>query len=178
MTTPFKTAPPDVSLPRLRRARGLRRAFFVVICLLLGAAALGYAGPHTRTARASANGWDLTIRYDTVTRPGLAATFERTIAHAGGFGGRPVVVALPSKYLSIFDVNGIDPDPVATVTDAESVTSTYASPPSGDTMVVSVDARVQPGVQLRRAKGAISLLDGGPAGRALVSAAVSTFVLP
>ena len=154
-----------------------RRAFFVLICLLLLAAALGRVGVHTKTASASGGGYELTVTYDDITRSGLAANLSIEIRRTGGGGfGDTIDVAMSGSYGDNFDLNGIDPEPQSVFTTADRVVQQFQTPPRGDTMTITIDQRVQPGVQLKRAKAEVAVLDEN--GNDLVSVRFSTFVMP
>lgn len=169
------TAPPDVSIRRLRWARFLRRVFFVLICAIVVSGALDLLGVKSAEATGSGGGYDLTVTYDERTRPGLATTFEIEIRREGGFPGA-VTVSMTSSYFDNFDFNGVDPEPLGGTSTAEEVVMYFEAPRTGDTMTIGFDARVQPNVQLRRAKATVSVLDD--AGRPVASARVETLVLP
>jgi len=49
----------------------------------------------------------------------------------------------------MFDENGRNPEPKESTTDGDSTIWTF-DPPPGDTLVVWLDSRVEPGVQWRR----------------------------
>ena len=71
-----------------------------------------------------------------------------TIERAGGFDG-PVVVATTSSYLRSLDSNGVWPEPDSSTSSGDEVVWTFEAP-AGEALVVTVDARVEPGVQWRR----------------------------
>ena len=171
------TAPPPVSDDRVRRARLLRRVFFAFICLILLAAVLGRLGVHTRTVTATSGGYELTVTYDDITRAGLATNLSMEIRRAGG-GALPatVSVAMSSSYGANFDLNGVDPQPEESFTTEDRSVQRFKAPPGGDVMTVEIDQRVQPGVQWKRVKGEVAVVDEG--GRDLVSVSLSIFVLP
>ena len=177
MADPRSTAPPTVPLARVRRARLLRRVFFAVICLILLAAVLGGLGVHTRTATASGGGYELSVTFDDITRSGLPGNMGIEIRRTGGGPWPPTIdVSMTSSYGDILDTNATDPEPVESYTTGERTVQRFSTPPAGDTMTVSVDARVQPGVQWHRARGEVAILDD--AGRDAVTVKISTFVMP
>ena len=156
--TPKTTAPEDTDLRLVRRARVGRRVFTLAIVVLLIAALVGLLGVRTTTATAADGGYELELRYAKVARPGLAVPWDLTITKAGGFDqDQPVRVRTKSSYLDIFDENGLDPDP-SKVTQDDRYLIWEFDPPPGDTLTVSFDWRIEPGVQLKRAKGETSVL--------------------
>lgn len=169
------TAPPDVSIRRLRWARFLRRVFFVLICAILLAGILDVFGIKSGEATASGGGYELTVTYDERTRPGLATTVEVEIRRAGGFQGS-VAVSFTSAYFDNLDLNGVDPEPLGGTSTAEEVVLYFEPPRTGDTMTIGFDARVQPNVQLRTAKADVSVLDD--AGQPVATARIETLVMP
>ena len=171
---PSSTAPDDVPVARLARARTARRLFFVVLCLLLVAAAAGLLGVRTGQAEARSGAYRLSVRYPSATRPGLSAAVEIEIRRQGGFSS-PVTIAVDSSYLDAFDLDEPEPHPTAATSDGERLIWTFAPPADGDTLEVSIDGRVQPGVQLVRAAGSVAVVDEGS-----VAASVQfhTLVLP
>jgi hypothetical protein len=166
------TAPAEVDLRRLRRARMGRRVLITILAVfvLLG---LGTAfGARTRTASASGGGFDLTVRYPAVTRPGLAIRWIITVHRAGGFDG-PVDLGITSRYLDLFDFNNLDALPSGTKTDGALTVWTF-DPPVGDTLVVAFDGRVEPAQQFGKSATVAVLAGNVP----VVSVAYRTRVMP
>ena len=164
----------EVPLSRLRSARAVRWLFFLLICALLVSALAGVLGTRTGEATARGGGYELSVRHPEVIRPGLAGNVSIELRRPGGFSGF-VMLAVTSSYLDIFDENGLDPDPVAAATDGDRLIWTFDPPPGGDTMTVSFDARIEPGVQFEQAKGSVQVLEEN---RPVVTARFTTVVLP
>jgi len=157
----------------VRRARTLRRVVVVALFAFLLLAALNVFGVRTSEVTATDGGYELTVRYASVTRPGLASPWSLEIRHEGGFDG-PVTVATTASYFELFDENGLDPDPSSAVSDGEHIIWEFEEPP-GDVLVVSFDARIEPAAQLTWIHATTSVLeDGAP----VVSATYRTFVMP
>ena len=171
MSTP--TAPEETALPALRRARLGRRLFVVALTVFLALGVLNVFGVRTAETSATAGGDELTVRYARVTRPGLASPWSVELRRGGGFAEETVTVSAESAYFEIFDENGFEPDPLETRTDGDRIVWTFRAP-TGDTLSISLDARIEPAVQLKRARGSVAVV--GP-GRPL-SVAFSTFVMP
>ncbi len=168
------TAPPEVSIRRIRWARFLRRVFFVLICGILAAGAFDVFGIHSGEATGSGGGYELTVTYDERTRPGLATSLEIEIRREGGFQGS-VSVSMTSAYFDNLDFNGVDPEPLGGTSTADEVVMYFEPPKTGDTMTIGFDARIQPNIQLRRAKATVSILDD--TGRPVASARIETLVM-
>jgi hypothetical protein len=88
------------------------------------------------------------LTYAGRARPALAVPYELRITRPGGFEGQ-IEVTTTTSYLQMFDENGRSPEPADSTTDAGTTTWTF-DPPPGDTLVVWLDTRVEPGVQWRR----------------------------
>lgn len=149
-----------------------------VLCLLIALAltdAVGLTsayGVRGAARSASADGYDITVRYPAVTRPGLASPFRIEVARAAGFD-RPVTVAVTRTYLEIWDENGLSPAPSAEVADGPWVEWELA-PPAGELLTVTFDGRIEPAVQRGR-DGAVRLIVDG---ETLAEVTFSTRVMP
>jgi len=114
------------------------------------------------TAVVSATGPDQTalrVRYPTVTRPALASPLVIEVEREGGFD-REIELAVDLHYLELWDLNGIFPSPAEERSEGSRVIWTF-DPPDGEVLRVSYDARIEPGAQLERRRGVITLLEGG-----------------
>ena len=152
-----------------------RRAFVVGLVVFLALGALGLYGVRTTSATAAGGGYDVMVRYASISRPGLATPWSFEVRRPGGFP-QGLVVAARSTYFDAFDENGFSPTPVEETDDGERTIWTFA-PSAGDTMEVSFDARLEPDVQLTRVKGRVEVL-AGPDGPAIVGVDFSTFAMP
>lgn len=169
------TAPEETSAGRQARARLGRRAFLAVLALFLGLGALGFLGVRTTSATATGGGYEVTVTYASISRPGLATPWSFEVRRPGGFPDG-LTVAVTSKYFDAFDENGLGPAPEEERTDEERTIWTFGPSPA-ETMSVSFDARIEPGVQLTTLKGDLSILTG-PSGPPAVTVAFKTFVMP
>jgi hypothetical protein len=166
------TAPEESDLLRARRARRFRRLFMTLLLAFLAVGLSGFLGVKTRTTTASGGGYDLAVTYGQITRGGLATPWSFEVRRAGGFDG-PVTVSTKTSYLDMFDENGFDPEPSTMTATADEVIWEF-EPPEGDTLGVSLDARLEPGVHWGRA-GETSVLVGG---EKVVTARYKTWVMP
>lgn len=166
------TAPEEPDLLRSRRARTVRRLFMLGLAAVVGLGATNVLGVRSRSMTVSGGGYELTVTYGQVSRPGLATPWSLEIRHPGGFDG-PVHVAVNGRYLDLFDENGLDPDPSSTTATADHVIWEF-DPPPGDTLGVSFDARIEPGAQWGRTGETSVLVDGRP----VVTARYKTWLLP
>jgi hypothetical protein len=149
MPRSLSTAPERMGLTAARRSARLRLVGIVIVGLLLLVGAIGLMGVRTSTVSATGpGGTSVELTYASISRPGLATPWDVVVERPGGFDG-DVVVRTTSDYLASFDENGLDPDPAESTSDATDTIWTFA-PPDGDTLTVSFDARLEPGVQWRR----------------------------
>lgn len=158
---------------RIRRARAGRRVGLAAVALLVIAGASGALGVRTAKTTSTAGPYRLSVTYAAVARPGLAAPWEIEVTKKGGFD-RPIRIAASSEYLSMFDENGLDPDPASATADADEIVWEF-EPPPGDTLVVSFDARIEPAVQWGRS-GRTRVLD--ERGATVVAVSYRTWVMP
>jgi hypothetical protein len=166
------TAPERSDLLRSRRARTARRAFMAVVVAFVALGLSGLLGVRSRVTTVAGGGFELTVTYAQVSRPGLATPWSMEIRHAGGFDG-PITVSTKTSYLDLFDENGFDPEPSTSTATADAVIWEF-EPPDGDTLGISLDARVEPGTQWGRAGETSVLVDGKP----VVTAKYKTWVMP
>ena len=169
---PISTLPDEPSLMTLRRYRRARRLAILLFFGILVLGASGMLGVRTRTVTAHGGGYDLTVTYGQVSRPGLPTAWSLEIHHPGGFDG-PVTVASSSDYLDLFDENGFDPQPSKETQSGDQVIWEF-DPPPGDTLAVSRSSRVSPGVQWGKTGTTSVLVDGKP----VVTARYKSWILP
>lgn len=166
------TAPEEPDLAQARRSRIFRRGFMTLLCGFLAAGLAGYLGVTSRTATAEGGGYRLTVTYGQFTRGGLATPWSFEVHHPGGFDG-PVTVSTTSSYLDLFDENGFDPDPSKSTATPDEVIWEF-EPPEGDTLAVSLDARIEPAAQWGRTGETSVIVDGGK----VVSVTYKTWIMP
>ena len=165
----------DRELRRRRWGYGITTLVLTVLMALGVVDALGWwdtYGVDDATVRASGGGYDLAVRYGTVSRPALATPFEITVVRPGGFS-EPITLVVDRAYLAMWDENGLLPAPSSETTRGDGVEWEF-DPPDGDTLVVWYDARIEPAVQRGR-DGSVAVLDDG---QAVVSVEFFTRVLP
>lgn len=171
---PSTTAPPDADPRRVRRRRTLRRVGFLLLTVFLILGIVGVFGPRTADTSASDQGWEVSVTYPRVTRPGLEARVTFEIRRPGGFD-LPVVLAVESSYFEAFAESAVEPEPVESTADATRSIWTFAAPTAGDTLVVDVSGRLDPGAQFERLSGEASIL---VADRPAVAVRWKTFTTP
>jgi hypothetical protein len=112
------------------------------------------------------------VTYGQVSRGGLATPWSFEVHRPGGFDG-PITVATKTSFLDMFDENGFDPEPSSMTATPDEVIWEF-EPPEGDTLGVSLDARIEPGVHWAREGETSVLVDG----RKVVTARYKTWVMP
>lgn len=162
----------------LRRRRALYTVTSFVLALLMLLAvidALSLAdtyGIDTAHARASGGGYDLDVRYSTVSRGALATPFEIHVRRPGGFDG-PVTIAVSHEYMKLWDENGFYPTPSSETTMGPWLLWEFDRP-EGDTLHFSYDGRIEPAAQRGRAGRVAVVEDATP----VVEVSFRTRVLP
>lgn len=152
------TLPERRSLAQVRRARDGRRVALALLVVFVLCGAAGVFGTRTAQRSAGGGGFEVTVTYPAVTRPGHAVRYEVQVRRAGGFGGEPIRMRLRADYFDLFDENAFTPDPEAATTDGDYDYVEFL-PPLGEVFRLSVDTRVEPAVQRGRV-GEVSVLDG------------------
>lgn len=168
------TLPAVVSNDRVRRARNLRRAGLLVLALFVLAGATGLLGTRTSDTTVRGGGYELTVTYPRISRPGHAVKVQVQVRKEGGFEERPVQVRYTTDYFQMFDENSFTPQPDAETADPEFTLDEF-SPPPGDVLVITVDTRVEPARQ-RGEDGQVSILDDS--GAPVLTASFSTRLWP
>ncbi len=166
------TAPVDNDFRGMRRARAIRRLCMAAVAVFLLLGLSGTLGVRSRTVIEQSGGYELSVTYGQVSRPGLPTPWGFEVHRPGGFDG-PVTVSTSSAYLALFDENGFDPE-AAKVTATADVVIWEFDPPPGDTLAVSLDARIEPAAQWGRTGETSVLEDGDP----VVTARYKTWILP
>jgi hypothetical protein len=138
----------------------------------ISAGLLGVFGSRTETVSAEAAGYELTVVYPRVTRPGLPVRWQYTLMREGGFDG-PIRIATTFDYLHLLDTTNIEPDPASQSSTRDDIVWEF-DPPPGDTLRVSFDAQAEVGLHESRPVSATVFIDG----RAVVRAWFSTLVIP
>jgi hypothetical protein len=157
------------------RSVWLRRAFIVLLAVVVALGLVGLLGVRSRTVTAtSADGQvELSVRYAQVARAGLDVPFRISVRRQGGFTG-DVTLAVSSTYLDLFDRNAIDPEPSSATSTEDDVIWKFDQPP-GDTLEISLDMQVQGGRHWGRS-GRVSVLDDS--GQPIVNVGFKTWLVP
>lgn len=139
----------------LHRCVGGLLALLMVLAVLDGLDAVNTLGPDEGHASASGGGFELAVEFPSLTRPALASVFRIAVRREGGFD-EPVQVAVSRSYLEAWDLNGVLPGPAAESSLEEWVVWEF-EPPPGDELLVTYEARIEPGEQTS-VPGAVAVL--------------------
>lgn len=173
---PLPTAPREHDHGRQARGRRLRIAFFVGLAAFVAVAIVGVFGEHTRTVSRTGAGYELTVSYPQVTRPGLSSSIEFVIRRLDG-GTLPDTLALESDvgYLRLYDDHAVEPTPDEVRGDGQDLVWTLV--PEGDAteLRVFLDGRIDPGTAPGRHPGTTTLSVGADR---LVTVSYRTWVWP
>lgn len=161
------------SLPRVRRARLLRRILLLLLVAFIAVGAGNGFGPRIVSTSATAGGYSLTVTHPSVIRPGLAAPWKVIVLSEDGFDDS-VTIATTSDYFDIFDENGLDPQPSSSRSLGSSILVWEFDAPLGNILAVDFDARIEPTLRGNR-RGMTSVVEDG---RAVVSVRYRTIVMP
>lgn len=130
-------------------------------------------GVSADTATSRGGGYELEVRYPTVSRPALSTPFDIVVRRAGGFDG-PVDVAVDADWFEMWDYQALQPNPSESTGDRTQLVFTF-DPPDGDVLRVFFDGRIQPSQQ-SGTDGWVAILDD--AGDVVTRVSFSTTVLP
>lgn len=140
-------------------ATALVLAVIMVIAVLDGVDVIDAVGVDDARVSARADDTTLEVRYPTVSRPALASPFEIIVTRQGGFEGQQIEVAVSTRFLMLWDVNGVIPSPAEESADSENTLWTF-DPPDGDTLRIVYEARIEPAAQNGKT-GRVAVLDDG-----------------
>lgn len=167
----MSTVPDVATSAQERRSHVVRRVALGALAVLVLLGLSGLLGVRARTVRHGSSDLAVELTYPQVARPALAVPFHLVITRPGGFD-EPVEVRIRRTWLESFDENGTIPEPDAATTEGDDVVWTF-DPPPGTVFTVSLDTRVEPGVQWRR-RGTTTVSTAGE----VVSVRHTMWVLP
>lgn len=146
-----------------------------LILAVMVAGGLGLLGVRGSVASANGDGISVFINHASVTRAGLATPFSMTIEGRDGLPLPPTLTTrVSSDYLSMFDENGLEPEPTSSFQNGDWTWWTFDVPEGATELVVSLDARLEPAVQWGRSTTAAIEIDGVE----VASVDFATWVLP
>lgn len=142
--------------------------------LIVAAAGLDLLGPRTGEVSAENGGHTLRLEYPQIARAGEPAPLHILVDASAGFGDT-VTLRLCNAYFDHLDFQSWYPNPSAETALPGGLIYEFDPPPTGDTLDISLDARVAPGQLGGRNDCEISVLvDDVPA----VSASFTTWRIP
>jgi hypothetical protein len=167
------TRPDGVSLEELRRARGYRRLGIGALALFVLAGLFNLLGVRTGIVSAAAAGYQLSVEYEAVTRPGLASEWIVVVRREGGFDG-PVTLVTDATYFDRFDFNQLYPEPTSISPRGEEVLYVFEEI-DGEVLRLAFDGRASPTFVFALARGSTGLeVDG----REIARVDYTTVVMP
>ncbi len=158
-----RTVPEDADLQRVRRGAWARRLTMIVIAAIVAAGLGGWLGVRLRTVTTTGDGYDLTVTYPEISRPGRDTRLQVRVRRDGGWRDDEVVtLAMNQAYLDLFDENSVDPE-ASTATTSDGLVVWEFDPPTGDMLIVTFDTRVSPSRQWGGRGRVLVLEDDEPA---------------
>lgn len=155
--------PPVEDAPAVsRHSQRTRRGAMVVLTLFVLAGLFNLLGVRLTTSYAEAGGLEVEVLHASIGRAGLTAPLEVSVHRPGGIDG-PVEVSVTSDYLDRLDQYSLDPQPDRTRAGARTTTWSWDHV-DGDTHVLTIDARIEPGVHWRF-DGVVEVAAGGDEAR-------------
>jgi hypothetical protein len=153
----------------------LRIASISLMAVIFLAGLVGFLGVRSATATASGDGLSVEVTYAAITRAGLATPFDlRVTTEDGSPLPATVTTRIGSAYLAMFDENGLAPQPVSTFQSDEWTWWTFEVAQGASLLEVSLDARLEPGVQWGQGStAAVEIAD-----QEIVAVEFDTWVMP
>lgn len=160
---PAASAAPRTTLERVAERPGRvgligRRAATALLTAFVVLGATGALGVHSRTTTAVEDGTSLEVTYARIARAGHDVPWRVRVDRAGGFGPT-LTLAVTAEYFTMFESQGLDPEPSEETRDGDWLYLTFDAP-DGTTFVVDFDAYVQPASQRGRT-GTVAVLQDG-----------------
>jgi hypothetical protein len=130
-------------------------------------------GVRPGTVSAEAAGYQLSVEYEAVTRPGLASEWIVVVRREGGFDG-PITLVTDATYFDRFDFNQLYPEPASISPRGEEVLYVFEQI-DGEVLRVAFDGRASPTFVFALARGSTGLeVDG----REIARVDYTTVVMP
>lgn len=151
-------APLRVDVQQMRRARAWRRVILALLVAFLILGLFNFWGVKSEKVTARDGGYEIEATYARTGRPGLTVPVDIQIKKDGGFGDKPIRVAMTTDYLNNLAQFSFDPDPSsATQTDKQAIWE--FDPPPGDTFVFGVSTQLGPEQHFGSHEETVSVLD-------------------
>lgn len=124
-------------------SRWTTRAGVGLLCLVVGAAALGWLGPTTASTGDAFGNWSVEVTHPRVTRAGMPAPLTFEITRSEGFD-EPLTLTLCTNFFDDLDFQNWYPVPSAETASGDRLVYEF-DPPPGTTIRIALDARTAPG---------------------------------
>ena len=169
---PIPTDPGPPELPKLRRARALRRVGIAALVLIVAAGLSGFLGYRSGRVSASGGGYELSLSFPLVGRPGVPIQW---ILHVHRDAGLPehLDVGTSVGYFDVLDMNDVEPQPSSSTQVGDRVVWTFDTT-GGPDLTILVDAFVATNAHVGASAVTSVLQDGRP----VASVAYTTRVAP
>ncbi len=169
------TTLPEVRDPaQVRRARTQRRIGLALLAAFVLSGAVGLLGTRTSTTTVTGGGYEMTVTWPRISRPGHAVRVQVEVEKDGGWSGAPLVLRYDTAWFEMFDENAFTPAPDSETAGPGFTEDEFATP-DGEVFVMTVDTRVEPARQ-RGEDGSFSVVDDQ--GQVVLTAEVSTWIWP
>ncbi|WP_325599354.1 hypothetical protein [Nocardioides sp.] len=130
--------------PPRRRGQLLRRAGIGLLVTIVVLAAVDLLGPRTGETTVQTGTHSLGVEFPQIARAGEPAPLHITVDAAGGFGD-VVQLRVCAELFDDLDFQNWYPNPSSETAQPPWVFYEFDPPPAGDTLEISLDARVAPG---------------------------------
>ncbi len=160
--------------PPGRRGRWWRRAGVALLVVIVALAAVDLLGPRSGETSVTSGSRALGVEFPQIARAGEPAPLHVTVDVADGFG-EVVQLRICDEIFNDLDFQNWYPNPSAETAAPPWVIYEFDPPPSGDTLEISLDARVAPGQLGETDDCQISLLEQD---EPVVSVSFTTWRLP
>lgn len=158
-----------------RRGRWARRVVITATTLFVLAGLLNLFGQKDRTSTSVTDAWELSVRHASVSRGGLASNWSLELHRLDGEDlPEEIEVRSTADYFSIYDENGLDPEPDSSWVDGDDLVWTFRPPPDSASLTIDLDARLQPNARWRHEGRTTVVVDGEP----VISVDYQTWAVP
>lgn len=137
----------------------LRTAGTALLVLVVAAAGLDLLGPRDGSTTASGGGYTLAVRYPLIARAGEPAPLDLRITTTGSFE-KTVKLRLCNAWFDRHDFQAWYPTPSTETAQPGWIVYEFDPPSAGESLDISLDARVAPGHLGGRDTCDVAVLDG------------------
>lgn len=154
------TEPVEISMKAIKQIAWVRRGGTLLLFVFVIAGALSVFGVNEDRVTAAGGGYELSVEYSSVTRPGLETPWVVLVQRPDGFNG-PLELRTTSTYFEMFDFNRFYPEPDSMQRDGPWTILEFPEP-VGDRFELSLDAKLSPATQKGETAETAVLENGAP----------------